>query len=622
MSSLPGSIFDLQENEEMDTAPRLLVELPSWRRVFLSNLGDVLLRRKPRPAVVTSPPADFWPDVFVQRGVPWSRLRQSALLHIFVVVALWGLSESWRGLLWRRNPSLQVRDKMVYYSVSEYLPPLDTGSTPAKEEQKGDPVYARQPIISAPLHPDNREQTIVTPPEVKLPKNAPLPNIVAWSPAPAPVPTAVATRATTPALPQMPGSVIPPPPESLRRDLAQTTAVQPGKVAVVEPPPAVDPSKSTRKLEIPAVAVVEAPPSVEQLKTQARSIAAPTPAVIEPPPAVDSTVRSLGVMNVGKFEAHVAAPKLPVGEQRTVASNGAAGKAGAAAGGSGQAGSGQAAAVPPPPSVGAMPAGAAAGQLIALGLHPANVTGPIEVPAGRRSGEFAATPEGKPDASGAPEIKGGGTNGNGIGRTGPASAATSAPAGIFVGGDPKAPPAGTAVVAATPAKPAAAKPDDSTLVASLSRPKVTETTRGPLNGPTAGKVEDRVFAGRKYYTMALNMPNLSSSGGSWIVRFAQLENDPSGGDVTAPVAIQKVDPKYPAELQREFVEGTVTLYAVIRKDGSVDDVRVLRGIDRQLDENARTALARWHFQPGTKNGVAVDLEAVVFIPFKAGRLGF
>jgi periplasmic protein TonB len=85
------------------------------------------------------------------------------------------------------------------------------------------------------------------------------------------------------------------------------------------------------------------------------------------------------------------------------------------------------------------------------------------------------------------------------------------------------------------------------------------------------------------------------------------------------VATQKVDPAYPLEMMRRNVQGTVTLYAVIRNDGSVTDVRVLRGVDDQLDQYARAALAHWRFRPATKNGNAVDLEAVVLIPFKPVR---
>jgi TonB family protein len=61
---------------------------------------------------------------------------------------------------------------------------------------------------------------------------------------------------------------------------------------------------------------------------------------------------------------------------------------------------------------------------------------------------------------------------------------------------------------------------------------------------------------------------------------------------------------------------------VIHSDGSVGDVRVLRGVDERLDENARVALMRWRFRPATKNGSAVDLEAVVQIPFQARKLPF
>ena len=84
----------------------------------------------------------------------------------------------------------------------------------------------------------------------------------------------------------------------------------------------------------------------------------------------------------------------------------------------------------------------------------------------------------------------------------------------------------------------------------------------------------------------------------------------------------KVDPAYPSELMRNGIEGTVVLYAIIHKDGTVGDVRVLRSLQGRLDENARLALTRWKFRPGTKNGEAVDLEAIVQIPFKAARVAF
>jgi protein TonB len=122
--------------------------------------------------------------------------------------------------------------------------------------------------------------------------------------------------------------------------------------------------------------------------------------------------------------------------------------------------------------------------------------------------------------------------------------------------------------------------------------------------------------------MSLNMPNLNSAGGSWVIRFAELKPGGPRGDLVAPVATQKVDPGYPIELMRQNVAGNVTLRAVIRSDGSVADVTVLNSVDDRLNSYAQSALSRWRFQPATKNGNAVDLEAVVTIPFHTGRPGF
>ncbi len=130
------------------------------------------------------------------------------------------------------------------------------------------------------------------------------------------------------------------------------------------------------------------------------------------------------------------------------------------------------------------------------------------------------------------------------------------------------------------------------------------------------ELERKVFAGRKSYSMMLNVPNLNSAGGSWVMHFVELKEGEKPGDLVAPVATQAVDPGYPLELMRRNVQGTVTLSAVIQSDGSVGDVRVLNGVDDRLDEYARMALSRWRFRPATKNGNPVALQAVVMIPFK------
>jgi protein TonB len=72
---------------------------------------------------------------------------------------------------------------------------------------------------------------------------------------------------------------------------------------------------------------------------------------------------------------------------------------------------------------------------------------------------------------------------------------------------------------------------------------------------------------------------------------------------------------------RENVAGTVILYAIIHADGTVGNVRVLRGVDDRLDQFASQAVAQWQFQPAMKNGAPVDVEATFQIPFRPPRVG-
>ena len=83
--------------------------------------------------------------------------------------------------------------------------------------------------------------------------------------------------------------------------------------------------------------------------------------------------------------------------------------------------------------------------------------------------------------------------------------------------------------------------------------------------------------------------------------------------------MRKFDPAYPLELMRQNVGGTVILYGVIHADGTVGSVRVLRSVDERLDQFASEAIAKWQFQPATKNGAAVDVEATFWIPFRPAK---
>lgn len=127
---------------------------------------------------------------------------------------------------------------------------------------------------------------------------------------------------------------------------------------------------------------------------------------------------------------------------------------------------------------------------------------------------------------------------------------------------------------------------------------------------------DSEFNGRDVYTLAVQMPNISSYVGSWIMWFADREHTPRGArGLRPPVPLHKVDPKYLPAAIAERVEGKVQIAGVVRTNGRVDLLRILKGVDPRLDQSAEEALMKWEFVPAERNGVPVEVDLVAEIPF-------
>jgi len=580
-----------QHDPANQDAPALHYELEPWHHVFWRNLTDIVTHREPPPIETTSQPVPVPPDTFIPTGLGYRHFAESYGYHCLLVILIYFFSTS---AFFNRPvelPSPFENTSVEHYALSEYLPPINTGPRGEAKPRKGAPKLAKQEILSVPANPDNNHQTIVTPPQVKLNRDVPLPNLVAWT--------------------NIPGQPI----AASSRQLSQLKLPQ-FTQQVVEPTADVSKLKSKNQVTLAQQTVVEPTADVSKVKAKLNLPLLAQPSVVEPPLSPDQLKLKRGEINMAQMTPQVEAPKLPVPVQRAA---GVGDSAGADAAGKG---------VPAQPSIQGLQTTKGQGQIIALGLSPADVRGPIEVPSGNRSGEFHASPGGKPDAPGTPNItgtpgaKGGGArggteNGSGNGNGG------NAPAGISVGAAP--PGAATAAVAGTPGKsPSDAQQEaNRKLIAAAMNPSVPSVSRPPVAPPPPtmsdneeDAVERQVFGSKKYYSLVLNMPNLTSATGSWIVRFAELKQSDNKVVIAAPVAVSKVDPAYPADAMRDNVEGTVTLYAVIHTDGSVSGIKVLNSVDPRLDEAAARALARWQFRPGTKNGDPVELEAVVMIPFR------
>ena len=87
-----------------------------------------------------------------------------------------------------------------------------------------------------------------------------------------------------------------------------------------------------------------------------------------------------------------------------------------------------------------------------------------------------------------------------------------------------------------------------------------------------------------------------------------------GGDIRPPQKIRDVTPRYPSIAQASRVEGIVILEALISEDGSVQNVKVLRG-KPLLDEAAVTAVRQWLFTKPLLNGEPVPVVMTVTVSF-------
>jgi TonB family protein len=90
-----------------------------------------------------------------------------------------------------------------------------------------------------------------------------------------------------------------------------------------------------------------------------------------------------------------------------------------------------------------------------------------------------------------------------------------------------------------------------------------------------------------------------------------------GNGVTLPRVLREVKPAYTSDAMRAKVQGTVLLQCVVRPDGAVSDIQVLRSLDSVfgLDQEAIKAARQWRFAPGTRMGQAVPVQITIELTF-------
>ena len=289
----------------------------------------------------------------------------------------------------------------------------------------------------------------------------------------------------------------------MRRDipLPNTEAWSEKPAQPIAPAPVVLASAISRLAPRMERSVIAPPPEVDASQ---KSMLAPQPSVIAPPPALEATPkRSFGELTIGHSAIIAPAPQLSLDEQRAVSGGRSTAMRSAQV-------------IAPPPSLRAAGGSRTAESMIALNLHPAVERRPKSV-AGNRRGSFAATPEGHHGASGTPGSYAGASAGDAstVGKNNGANL----PTGLYIGKTTN--PAST--VAGNLAPSLSSNTVNPHLLAGMRRPTLSGTT--PQSDVKLSEVERAVFGDRKIYSMTLNMPNLNSAGGSWVIHFAALKSE-------------------------------------------------------------------------------------------------
>lgn len=89
---------------------------------------------------------------------------------------------------------------------------------------------------------------------------------------------------------------------------------------------------------------------------------------------------------------------------------------------------------------------------------------------------------------------------------------------------------------------------------------------------------------------------------------------PPGG--TQPDEIDRVVPRYPMAARAAGIAGPVVIRGIVRRDGTIDNVEVIRDLPYGLGEAARQAVSQWRFRPATLHGEPIDVYYTVTVNFR------
>jgi hypothetical protein len=150
------------------------------------------------------------------------------------------------------------------------------------------------------------------------------------------------------------------------------------------------------------------------------------------------------------------------------------------------------------------------------------------------------------------------------------------------------------------------------------RSAAVSTLSAPLrpSGRSVPRALESRFTGRTVYTMVIPIENMPAYDGDWVLWFAEIA-PPAGQTplLRAPSPNQKRE----ADVSRNQAVVRMQIAAVIGRDGKLRGASIVNGASAAALSTAQTLaledLQAWEFTPATRNGTAIEVDAVFDIPF-------
>jgi len=471
--------------------------------------------------------------------------------------------------------------KLIFYDFRKKLPDVSAAKKIGDSPEPRGAELSKQAIIAKLPNHISKQQFIWRPvPKILIPQDLPLPNLVARTNTslPPPPPTEVKQKLERPATDGVrsanQNNSPPNPKGDVNHALSPNETSQPSK-----PRKAFVPPVEQVHAKVPAALLdTPLPDSLASLKTDNGLHALQMKKALVLPPQQDQASRA--ALPAAVLDAPDA----------TVGGSGGAKMQSALPEGLGTPSLSQGVAPPANGPIGQTAStGNGAVDIAIVSLHPGNHLG--ELPDGVRPGRFSAAPAIGEPSSGA----GGGSAGLTVPDLSVREArakSTSTP--DFLNGNRK-----TILYAET--------------VRSVSVSTLSVPLR-PSSRTIPGAIDSR-FQGRSVYTMVVPIENFPDYGGDWIVWFADRDQKPGDTSaVRAPLPFRKHE-AVDSMLAGNRTERRLQIIAVVKKDGRLDDISLLRHSSAAVEQAVIQDLQSWEFKPATRAGMPVDVDVVFEIPF-------